>query len=99
MDKRTEQNRWAWLPQQMPGVARLLAEKRKTLGLEWVNECWRRGVVDQQPGWFYAREGPLAVGTPWADDPVIALIVAGQITPTQITLVLRNKDGAPNGAH
>ena len=98
MDKRTEQNRWAWLPQQMPGVARLLAEKRKALGADWVNECWRRGVVDQQPGWFYAKEGALAVGTPWADDPVIALIIAGQITPTQITLILRNKEAA-DGAH
>lgn len=98
MDKRTESNRWAWLPQQMPGVARLLAEKRQTLGAEWVNTCWRRGVVERQPGWFYASEGALAVGTPWADDPEIAKIIGGQITPTQITLILRNKEAA-DGAH
>ena len=55
-------------------------------------------MVDQQPGWFYAKEGALAVGTPWADDPVIALIVAGQFTQTQVTLILRNKEAA-NGAH
>lgn len=81
-------NRWAWLPHAMPGVARLMAERRAELGAAHVAECWRRGVVEMQPGWFFAREGPLAVGTPW-DDPALANFAAAQITSTQALLVMR----------
>jgi len=80
---------WGWLPAQMPQVARLIAQKRAELGEGWVNTCWQRGVVQQQPGWFYAAEGALAVGTPWADDPVVADLLAARVTPTQALLVLR----------
>ena len=97
MDKRPGSNRWGWLPQYMPGVSRLMAEKRKTLGVEHVALCWRRGVVEQQPGWFYAAEGALAVGTPWADDPVITQYLMARITPTQVILVLRNPEAAHAG--
>lgn len=97
MDKKQEANRWGWLPQQMPGVARLMKEKRTQLGNDHVALCWRRGVVEQQPGWFFASEGALAVGTPWADDPVIAQYVAARITPTQVLLVMRNPE-AVDGA-
>lgn len=89
---------WRWLPTQMPGVARLMREKRAELGAEWVNTCWRRGVVEMQPGWFYAAEGALAVGTPWADDVDIAARLAARLSPTQVLLVLRPKDAAPAGA-
>lgn len=94
MDRRDKSKDWSWLPAQMPGVARLLAEKRAALGAEHVSLCWRRGVVEQQPGWFYAAEGALAVGTPWADDPVIAQWLAARITPTQVVLVLRPPEAA-----
>lgn len=53
-----------WLPAQMPGVARLIDDKRRELGREHLALCWRRGVLELQPGWFYAREGALAVGMP-----------------------------------
>jgi hypothetical protein len=89
MDKKLESNRWSWLPQQMPGVAKLMAEKRRTMGNEHVALCWRRGVVEQQPGWFYASEGALAVGTPWAGDPLITQYLEARFTPTQVLLVLR----------
>jgi hypothetical protein len=90
--------RWDWLPAHMPGVARLLAERRAAVGAEWVNECWRRGVVEGQPGWFFAAEGPLAVGMPWGDDPQIQQCLVARITPTQALLVLRPKEAA-HGAH
>ena len=95
MDKKPELNRWAWLPAAMPGVARLMAEKRSKLGREHVSLCWRRGVIEQQPGWFFAREGALAVGTPW-DDPVLANFAALQVTSTQALLILRE---VADGAH
>lgn len=89
-----EKRNWSWLPQHMPGVARLIAEKRRELGDHWVNTCWRHGVVDNKPGWFYAAEGALAVGTPWTDDPVIADLLAARITATQSLLVIRPKEAA-----
>lgn len=98
MDKKDETNRWAWLPQQMPGVARLMKEKRAALGNAHVALCWRRGVVEQQPGWFFASEGALAVGTPWADDPAIADFITARITPTQVLLVLRPVEAAHGAA-
>lgn len=98
MDKGAS-NRWAWLPAAMPGVAKLLAEKRAAYGREHVLECWRRGVVELQPGWFFAREGALAVGTPWADDPVLANFAAMSVTSTQALLVLRPPQGGADGAH
>jgi hypothetical protein len=87
---------WKWLPAHMPGVARLIAEKRRTLGDAHVNTCWRRGVVGMEPGWFYAREGPLAVGVPW-DDPQLAAAAELQVSRTQAVLVVR-MPGAAHGA-
>jgi hypothetical protein len=67
MDKEKKAGRFDWLPAHMPGVARLIADKRAELGRDWVNLCWQRGVVEGQPGWFYAAEGGLAVGTLWVE--------------------------------
>jgi len=89
---------WSWLPQHMPGVAKLIAAKKAELGAEWVNTCWRRGVVEQQPGWFFASEGGLSVGTPWPDDPVLSTWLAARVTPTQVLLVIQPKEQT-NGAH
>lgn len=82
-------NRWGWLPVAMPGVARQIREQRRALGDAHVNECWQRGVVQREPGWFFAREGALAVGTPWEGDPVLANFAAAEVTATQSLLVLR----------
>jgi hypothetical protein len=68
MDKKD----WSWLPAQMPGVAKLMAEKRAKFGNEHVNECWKRGVLMREPGWFFAAEGALMVGTPWPHDLVMS---------------------------
>jgi hypothetical protein len=95
MDREKKQG-WSWLPQQMPGVTKLVTEKRAKLGNDWVNECWRRGVVEREPGWFFAREGALAVGTPW-DDPVLANFAAAQVTSTQALLLM--KEEVNDGAH
>lgn len=71
----------------MPTVARLMAEKRRTLGAAHVAECWKRGVTLGQPGWFFAREGPLAVGTPFEDD-TLRDFGASRMTGTQGLLML-----------
>lgn len=65
MDKEEKrENRWAWLPSIMPGVSKLMKDERKRLGAEHVAECWKRGMAGE-PGWFFACEGPVAIGTPW----------------------------------
>ena len=97
MDKEEKKQRFDWLPTQMPGVSRLIAEKRREVGTEWVNTCWRRGVVEREPGWFFAGEGALMIGTLWDDATVIAY-AAARITPTQAMLIIRPLEVA-NGAH
>lgn len=74
----------------MPTVARLMAEKRRTMGAAHVAECWKRGVTLGQPDWFFAREGPLAVGTPFSDD-VLRDFGASQVTPGQGLLMLAER--------
>jgi hypothetical protein len=71
----------------MPGVARLMADKRAELGDAHVTECLMRSLAGE-PGWFFAREGPIAVGTPW-DDAALANFAAAQVTSTQALVVLR----------
>lgn len=93
MDKTAEKRDWKWLPAQMPGVAALMAQRRKELGSAWVNECWRRSVEDLQPGWFFAREGPLTVGTPF-DQPDAVNFAAMHVTATQALVLIRPKEAA-----
>lgn len=90
-NKERTAGKWSWLPAAMPGVTKLLADKRRELGEAHVAECWRRGVVERVPGWFFARDGALAVGTPW-DDPVLANFAAAQVTSSQALVVLRVKE-------
>jgi hypothetical protein len=90
MDRKVKADgKWGWLPALMPGVAKLLADKRRVLGEAHVAECWKRGVVLMEPGWFFAREGPVAVGTPWDGNSVLANFAAAQVTSTQALVVLR----------
>lgn len=99
MDKKEggAKRRYDWLPVEMPVVARLVREKRAQHGDAHVNECWRRGVLQLEPGWFFAREGPLCVGTPW-DTPAMANFAALSVTSTQALLVMRDP-GGNDGAH
>jgi hypothetical protein len=94
MDKKV--NRWAWLPGLMPGVARRMAELRRKHGDAFVDECWRRGVVKGEPDWFFAREGPIAIGTP-PTDPSLLDVCGWQVTPPQ-ALVITALPGGGSGA-
>jgi hypothetical protein len=85
-----------WLPAHMPAVARLVKEARRTMGSDHVNECWTRGVLKLEPGWFFAGEGPLTVGTPW-DDPQMANFAATQVTATQGLLCIKKVDADGKG--
>lgn len=80
--------RWAWLPSTMPGVARLMAEKRRLYGDAHVNRCWSESMAGR-PGWLFAREGAVAIGTPWEGDAELTDFAAQQVTSTQALLVIR----------
>jgi hypothetical protein len=97
MDRTDSANRFSWLPREMPGVARLMKEKRATLGEAHVRECWRRGVIEREPGWFYAREGAIAIGV-LGPSPEVAAFATMQLTAEQVLLVLHEPEVA-NGAH
>lgn len=90
---RADANRWAWLPAMMPRVARLMEEHRARHGAAHVAECWRRGVVMQERGWFFAREGALAVGTPF-DDAMLRDFGAFCLQPGQALLMLADPHGS-----
>lgn len=94
-----EKRDWKWLPAQMPRLAKLLADKRKEVGPEWVNECWKRGVLQRQPGWFFGADGALAVGVPWEGAPGMQLWMAVRDMPPfdPVLLILRDK-GAADGS-
>lgn len=97
MDRGQSKSNWAWLPAAMPQVARLIADKRAKLGNAWVNECWKRGVLDGEAGWFFAGEGALMVGTMWDDDVLMSFATA-KITRTQALLIIREPEPS-DGTH
>lgn len=89
MDRSSEKlKRFDWLPVEMPGVAKLVRERRAKFGDAHVAECWRRGVIEREAGWFFAREGAIAIGTPW-DEPVMANFAALQVSATQALVVMK----------
>lgn len=93
MDNESKKADWSWLPAVMPGVQRLMADKRKAVGDAHVKECWRRGVVLREPDWFYAREGAVAVGTPFTE-PEFTERALPVYTSGQALLILRDREPA-----
>lgn len=93
MDKKEEKPDWSWLPNKMPRIVELMREKRKAYGNAHVDECWRRGVLNAEPGWFFAREGALAVGTPIALCDELDALAAAQGFMREPMLMLREPAG------
>jgi hypothetical protein len=65
---------WSWMPAHMPKTVALLREYRELGEGAHLDECWLRGVLQGQPGWFYAVEGPLSVGTPFVARPQVSML-------------------------
>lgn len=95
------------MPAEMPGVARLMREQRRLHGEAHLAECWRRGMAGE-PGFFFAREGAVAIGTPSADDAELANFAAQAIPSGGALLVIGKpgqagtltcREGAADGAH
>jgi hypothetical protein len=100
MDKRQESGKsgaFDWMPAALPKVAALMKDKRTEFGAAHVSECFRRGMAGE-PDWFFAREGGVAVGTPFAADSVLAAWQTHAIKPGQ-ALVLMRKPQVQHGAN
>lgn len=63
MDLKNKAN-WKWMADHMPSVVALMREQRERGEGAVISECWRRGVLLQEPGFFYARENGVSVGVP-----------------------------------
>jgi hypothetical protein len=92
LDKKSVAGKFDWVPDAMPGVARLVSEKRRAYGAAHVKRCWSRAMAGEA-GWFFAREGAIAIGTPW-DDPALANFAALSVTATQALVVMRGPEVA-----
>jgi hypothetical protein len=86
---------WSWMTQHMPKVVAMLQEKRAAGLGKHLNLCWRMGVVQRQPGWFFAAEGAVTLGTPaeWVlvDPTVVAM---RQQFPETVVLTLKEVSDA-----
>jgi hypothetical protein len=94
MEKGKQERKWDWLPAFMPGVAARLSEHRHEHGKAHVALCWQRGVVECQPGWFFAREGAISVGVPPVDDAAL-LALAFDIKFSSQSFVYLRTPGKP----
>jgi len=86
MDKK-EAPAFSWMTAAMPRVAAQVAEKRKQWGNAHVTDCVKRGLRGEA-GYFFAREGAVAVGTPW-DQPEMANFAAQHIKSGQSIVVMK----------
>ena len=98
MDKEEKKGRWDWLPTAMPGLAKLMAEKRREFGAAHVSACWNRGVIKGEPGWLFAREAALSVGTPPAGDADVLALAFSDLYATQAFLYMKTPEVA-DGTH
>lgn len=82
----------------MPKVGALIDAERKRLGDEHVVACQRRGMAGE-PGWFYAWESGVALGTPWPEAmTTLQAADPGNEFPGKALVVFRPKEGAARGA-
>lgn len=90
--KGEQKGRWSWLPAAMPEVARLIGEKKQLHGAAHVAKCWEQGVTEKQPGWLFAREGALSIGTPPQNDPELLALAFSDLFVTQAFLYIREPE-------
>ena len=99
---RADKRAWAFMVERMPRtVARIKEARAKGQGAH-VDTCWRRGVVELQPGWFWAYEAGVSVGVPALDmvgDATVQHVLANH--PGASVLMLKDmsaQEGAPHAA-
>jgi len=100
---RADKRAWAFMVERMPRtVARIKEARAAGLGAH-VDACWRAGVLDLRPGWFWAYEAGVSVGVPdatWVGDPVVQALLRDQ--PELSVFMLKDKPAeteVSGGAH
>lgn len=88
-------SRFAWLAEAMPKLPTRIRELRAQYGDAHVNDCWKRGVVQAEPGWFFARQGVVAIGAPFVGDPALSDFAAQHLAADQCLVVIK----PPGGKH
>lgn len=82
------------IAQAMPRAAAMVRDKRAVYGHRHVTECVSRGLAGEA-GWFFAREGSIAVGVPWGHDADIKRLFELQVaTGTAFVMMKEPAHGA-----
>lgn len=99
---RADRGAWAFMVERMPRtVARMKEARSKGQGAH-LDVCWRKGVIELQPGWFWAYEAGVSVGVPdegLVGNPAVQLQL--RQFPDGNILLLRDapaQEGAPHAA-
>ena len=83
----------------MPRVSDIVRRKRLELGDAFVTQCQQRGMSGE-PGWFYAREGALAIGRLWPEAmQAEGLAIPAGVDVGDIAIVCIRNLEAEDGAH
>ena len=102
MDKKVEvRAEWSWMERHMPGVVSMLRKRRAAGEGAHIDACWLHGVKLCEPGWFYAREGAVSVGTPFFGNDihdVLAKFATWEEAKGAPLLILRDEETA-DGTH
>lgn len=91
---------WGWMKAQAPELSAVIADLRREFGLDWVNACWHSAIVKGEGGWFFAKTGPIAVGTSWPDmfDDLLRYEERGEGQSAGLPLVCMRKPGGERTA-
>jgi hypothetical protein len=99
---RAHKSVWAFMAERMPRtVARMKEARSKGQGAH-LDACWRNGVIDLKPGWFWAYEAGVSIGVP--DEGLLATPAVQQLMsqfPGGSILLLKDmpaQEGAPHAA-
>ena len=55
---------WAFMAEHMPRCVEWMRQARIKGEGKHLDLCWRRGVMELRPGWFWAYEAGVSVGVP-----------------------------------
>lgn len=101
MDREKKGRGYDWVRAAMPLLPARISELRAQHGDAHINECWRRGVVRGERGWFFARQGSVALGAPFDGVDGLADWAGMQLQPDQVIVLVRpaQTKGDADGAH
>lgn len=98
MDREKKGRGYEWVMTAMPLLPARIRDLRAQHGDAHINECWKRGVVRGEPGWFFARQGTVSLGAPFTGAEGLADWGAMALKPDQVLVLLRPPEASAHGA-